>query len=70
MNRLKKFWITFLSFLPFSAGAVAPIVVVAAVAGKILQPVLPGMLYKMRGISTDLATAPKCWIKPFWVALL
>lgn len=27
MNRLKKFWIVFLSFLPFTAGAVAPLVV-------------------------------------------
>ncbi len=27
MNKLKKFWIVFLSFLPFSAGAVAPFVV-------------------------------------------
>ena len=32
MNRLKKFWIIFLSFLPFSAGAVAPFVV-GAIAG-------------------------------------
>lgn len=27
MNRLKKFWITFLSFLPFTAGAAAPLVI-------------------------------------------
>ena len=27
MNRLKKFWITFLSFLPFTAGAAAPFIV-------------------------------------------
>ena len=32
MNKLKKFWIIFLSFLPFSAGAVAPFVV-GAIAG-------------------------------------
>ncbi len=32
MNRLKKFWIVFLSFLPFGAGAVAPLVV-GAIAG-------------------------------------
>lgn len=32
MNKLKKFWIVFLSFLPFSAGAVAPFVV-GAIAG-------------------------------------
>ena len=32
MNWLKKFWIVFLSFLPFGAGAVAPLVIVA-VAG-------------------------------------
>lgn len=38
MSRLKKFWIIFLSFLPFTAGAVAPLVVgliagVGAIAG-------------------------------------
>lgn len=27
MNRLKKFWITFLSFLPFTAGAAAPFII-------------------------------------------
>ena len=32
MSRLKKFWIIFLSFLPFSAGAVAPFVV-GSIAG-------------------------------------
>ena len=32
MNRLKKFWITFLAFLPFGAGAVAPFIV-GGVAG-------------------------------------
>ena len=32
MSKLKKFWIVFLSFLPFSAGAVAPFVV-GAIAG-------------------------------------
>lgn len=32
MNKLKKFWIVFLSFLPFSAGAVAPFVV-GSIAG-------------------------------------
>lgn len=32
MNSLKKFWIVFLSFLPFTAGAVAPFVV-GAIAG-------------------------------------
>ena len=32
MNRLKKFWIVFLSFLPFSAGAASPFVV-GAIAG-------------------------------------
>lgn len=32
MNKLKNFWIVFLSFLPFSAGAVAPFVV-GAIAG-------------------------------------
>lgn len=38
MNRLKKFWIVFLSFLPFGAGAVSPFVIggiagVATIAG-------------------------------------
>ena len=38
MNRLKKFWIIFLSFLPFSAGAVSPLIIgglagVGAIAG-------------------------------------
>lgn len=32
MNRLKKFWITFLSFLPFTAGAAAPFII-GGVAG-------------------------------------
>ena len=32
MNRLKKFWIVFLSFLPWTAGAVAPFVI-AGIAG-------------------------------------
>lgn len=32
MNRLKKFWIVFLSFLPFSAGAAVPLVI-GAIAG-------------------------------------
>lgn len=32
MNKLKKFWIVFLSFLPFSAGAIAPFVV-GSIAG-------------------------------------
>ncbi|MBQ2859074.1 MAG: hypothetical protein IJE82_01765 [Alphaproteobacteria bacterium] len=27
MNRLKKFWITFLSFLPLTAGAAAPFII-------------------------------------------
>ena len=34
--------------------------IVAAVAGRMLQPVLPGILYKIRGIFTDLAMVPKC----------
>ena len=38
MNRLKKFWIVFLSFLPFGAGAIPPLVIggvaaVGAIAG-------------------------------------
>ena len=32
MSKLKKFWIIFLSFLPFSAGAAAPLVI-GAIAG-------------------------------------
>ena len=34
MGRLKKFWIVFLSFLPLSAGAVAPFVV-GGIAGAV-----------------------------------
>lgn len=47
MNRLKKFWIVFLSFLPFSAGAVTPLVIgtiagVGAIAGfSIYRTVAP-----------------------------
>ncbi|MBD5391830.1 hypothetical protein HDR66_03420 [bacterium] len=33
MNALKKFWIVFLSFLPLSAGAIAPFLVVGGIAG-------------------------------------
>lgn len=32
MNRLKKFWIVFLSFLPFGAGAIPPLII-AGIAG-------------------------------------
>ena len=55
MNRLKKFWIVFLSFLPFGAGAVAPLVVggiagATAIAGfsiyRSLAPVNMADAYK------------------------
>ena len=36
MSWLKKFWIVFLSFLPFSAGAIVPFVVALAVGGTAL----------------------------------
>ena len=55
MNRLKKFWIVFLSFLPFGAGAVAPLIVggvagLTAIAGfsiyRSLAPVNMAEAYK------------------------
>ena len=36
MRWLKKFWMTFLSFLPFTAGAITPVVVVAIAGGAVL----------------------------------
>ena len=33
MNRLKKFWIVFVSFLPLSAGAIVPQLIVGTIAG-------------------------------------
>ena len=33
MNRLKKFWIVFVSFLPLSAGAIVPQLIVGGIAG-------------------------------------
>ena len=42
----------------------------AIVLGAISIPVLPGILYKITGISTDLAIEPKCSIKPCWDGLL
>lgn len=36
MNRLKKFWIIFLSFLPFGAGAASPWIVAAIAGGGVI----------------------------------
>lgn len=61
MNRLKKFWIVFLSFLPFSAGAVAPFVV-GAIAGI---GVIAGFSIYRTTVPVDMAGAmnffSSCW---------
>ena len=61
MNRLKKFWIVFLSFLPFSAGAVAPFVV-GAIAGV---GVIAGFSIYRTAVPVDMADAlsffSSCW---------
>ena len=61
MNRLKKFWIVFLSFLPFSAGAVAP-VVVGTIAGV---GVIAGFSIYRTAVPVDMADAlsffSSCW---------
>ena len=61
MNRLKKFWIVFLSFLPFSAGAVAPFVV-GAIAGI---GVIAGFSIYRTTVPVDMADAmnffSSCW---------
>ena len=61
MNRLKKFWIVFLSFLPWSAGAVAPIV--GLVAGGV--GVIAGFSIYRTAYPVDMASAMQffssCW---------
>lgn len=61
MNRLKKFWIVFLSFLPFSAGAVAPFVV-GTIAGV---GVIAGFSIYRTAVPVDMAAAlnffSSCW---------
>ncbi len=61
MNRLKKFWIVFLSFLPFSAGAVAPFVV-GTIAGV---GVIAGFSIYRTAVPVDMADAlsffSSCW---------
>ena len=61
MSKLKKFWIVFLSFLPFSAGAVAPFVV-GAIAGV---GVIAGFSIYRTTVPVDMAGAmnffSSCW---------
>ena len=61
MGRLKKFWIVFLSFLPFSAGAAAPFVV-GAIAGL---GVIAGFSIYRTSVPVDMADAMNffstCW---------
>ncbi len=61
MNRLKKFWIVFLSFLPFGAGAASPILI-GAVAG--VGAVAGFSIYRSM-VPVDMADALKffssCW---------
>ncbi|MBQ8293787.1 MAG: hypothetical protein IJX89_00150 [Alphaproteobacteria bacterium] len=61
MNWLKKFWIVFLSFLPFGAGAVAPWII-GAVAGI---GAIAGFSIYRSGVPVDMADAMQffssCW---------
>ncbi len=61
MSKLKKFWIVFLSLLPFSAGAVAPFVV-GAIAGI---GVIAGFSIYRSSVPVDMAGAmdffSTCW---------
>ena len=61
MSRIKKFWILFLSFLPLSAGAIAPFVV-AGIAGS---TVITGFSIYRSMAPVDMADALKffssCW---------
>ena len=61
MNRIKKFWILFVSFLPFSAGAVAPFVI-AAIAGV---GVLAGFSIYRTSVPVNMSEAfsffSSCW---------
>lgn len=84
MNGLKKFWIVFLSFLPFSAGAVAPLVVggiagLGVIAGfSIFRSVVPvNMSDAMNFFSTcwscqmfsDIMTVMSNMIPPVYSAI-
>ncbi len=61
MNRIKKFWITFVSFLPFSAGAVAPFII----AGAAGVGVIAGFSIYRTAAPVNMADAMKffstCW---------
>ncbi|MBP3340096.1 MAG: hypothetical protein J6L47_00315, partial [Alphaproteobacteria bacterium] len=61
MNRLKKFWIVFLSFLPWTAGAVAPFVI-AGIAGV---GVIAGFSIYRSAVPVSMADAyqffSSCW---------
>ncbi len=61
MNRIKKFWIIFLSFLPFTAGAAAPLIV-GGIAGV---GVIAGFSIYRSFSPVDMADAYKffssCW---------
>ncbi len=61
MNRIKKFWIVFLSFLPFTAGAAAPLVV-GGIAGI---GVIAGFSIYRSFVPVDMAGAldffSSCW---------
>lgn len=61
MNRLKKFWITFLACLPFTAGAVAPFVI-AGIAGV---GVIAGFSIYRSAVPVDMNDAysffSSCW---------
>ena len=61
MNWLKKFWIVFVSFLPFSAGALAPVALVAIAGGGVLA----GFSVYRSVAPVDMAEAVKffstCW---------
>lgn len=61
MNRLKKFWITFLSFLPLTAGAAAPFVI-GGIAGGV---VIAGFSIYRSAFPVDMNSAysffSSCW---------
>lgn len=61
MNRLKNFWITFLSFLPLTAGAVSPFLI-GGIAGV---SVLAGFSIYRSMVPVDMASAysffSSCW---------
>ena len=60
MNWLKKFWIVFVSFLPFSAGAVAPFVV-GIVAGGVLAGFSIYRTSVPVNMSDAMAFFSSCW---------